>query len=144
MATTVPIADTSVWDAFVQKCKDVGKRTVQVGVFGDLELATIARAHEYGTQRVPARSYLRSTMAERQQDVQTQMTRLTAAYAAGKITLDRMLQLLGLFGASAVKAKIRSNIPPPLSPRTIARKGSSLALVDTGRLINSITFKVVE
>lgn len=35
--------------------------------------------------------------------------------------------------------KITSNIPPPLKPETIKKKGSSLALVDTGELLGQIT-----
>ncbi len=38
----------------------------------------------------------------------------------------------------AIKLKITSNIPPPLAPETIARKGSSVALIDTGLLRSQI------
>lgn len=38
--------------------------------------------------------------------------------------------------------KINSNIAPPLKEATIKRKGSSLALVDTGELIGQITSEI--
>jgi hypothetical protein len=34
-------------------------------------------------------------------------------------------------------------VPPPNSPRTIARKGSSKTLIDTSQMINSIRAEVV-
>ena len=40
------------------------------------------------------------------------------------------------------EAKIASNIPPALAPETIERKGSSVALIDTGQLRSSITWQV--
>lgn len=35
--------------------------------------------------------------------------------------------------------KVTSNIPPPLKPETIKRKGSSTALIDKGELLKQIT-----
>lgn len=40
--------------------------------------------------------------------------------------------------------KIMSNIPPSLKEETIKRKGSALALVDTGEMIGQITHEVTE
>lgn len=34
--------------------------------------------------------------------------------------------------------KVETNIPPPLSPATIAQKGSSMALFDTGEMFSQI------
>ncbi|MDF7681191.1 hypothetical protein PT300_11600 [Enterobacteriaceae bacterium ESL0689] len=44
--------------------------------------------------------------------------------------------------AGEVKRKIQSGIAPPLDPKTIARKGSSRPLIDTGNLLQSITYEV--
>lgn len=38
--------------------------------------------------------------------------------------------------------KINSNIPPPLKPETIKRKGSSTALIDTGEMLGQITHEM--
>jgi len=152
MATRADI-NTKVWDRIVARFAAIGTRRVGVGVFGDEEQADIARHHEYGARimragvqvgTLPERSYIRSTLREKSADIDRTMKRVAIGWSNGKLTIERGLGLLGLFAANAVKAKIRSNIPPPLAASTIARKGSSKALVDTGRLINSITWKIVD
>lgn len=125
--------------------QDIGTQRVHVGVLGNATLADIARHHEYGAPRagIPERSFLRSTMRDDAQPIERMMAQLTQARLAGRIDTRQMLDLLGLFAANRVKAKIRTNIPPPLALSTIARKGSTLALVDQGRLINSIRWEIV-
>ena len=61
-----------------------------------------------------------------------------AAVLAGKRTEEQAAARLELAFEADVKQRIRSHIPPPLKPATIDRKGSSLALVDTSQLLNSI------
>lgn len=56
---------------------------------------------------------------------------------------------VGNYGASEVKKGIVSGAPggqkfAPLSPVTIARKGSSKPLIDKGDLVGSITYQVVD
>ncbi len=54
------------------------------------------------------------------------------ASAAVKRGIQQALTKLGMTLERAMKQKITSNIPPPLKPDTIKRKGSSVALIDTG------------
>ena len=56
---------------------------------------------------------------------------------------------VGNYGASEVKKGIVSSSPggqtfAPLSPITIARKGSSKPLIDHGDLVGSITYQVID
>lgn len=48
---------------------------------------------------------------------------------------------IGMIGANAAKAKF-GVVGPPLKPATIARKGSSATLIDTGALRNAVTYVV--
>jgi hypothetical protein len=69
-------------------------------------------------------------------------TRVRAAagsYINGK-PMTPELQKLGAFGAAKIQDQIASNMPPPNAPSTIAQKGSSGTLIDTGRLRQSITW----
>ena len=59
-----------------------------------------------------------------------------------RATLPQLLNTLGAKAAADVKNTIRQGIPPPNSPETIRRKGSSRPLIDTGQLINAITWIV--
>ena len=65
--------------------------------------------------------------------------KLSKAIIEGKMDEAKALGLLGLWAVSEVRKTIRAGIAPELAPSTIAAKGSSLALVDTGGLIASIT-----
>jgi hypothetical protein len=129
-----------------------GDSTVKVGVIGEtgrkgaagdalnnVELATV---HEFGTATVPERSFIRSTYEAHRDEMVLLMARLVPALYAQKITVQQLLGLVGAKFAAEIKNTIRASIPPPLSPVTIAEKGSSLPLVDTGQLINSISWVV--
>lgn len=152
MAISVKVkSDTAKWDAMMRNVRAVGAKQVGVGVFGDAELAKIAETHEYGEKTwhasgegVPERSYIRSTLREKRDVIRRKMNQVASAYFAGKLEATQAVGLLGEFVASAVKAKIRSNIPPKLKPETVKRKGSSKALIDTGRLLNSIQSRLVK
>ncbi|OPY54712.1 MAG: hypothetical protein A4E48_00291 [Methanosaeta sp. PtaU1.Bin060] len=45
---------------------------------------------------------------------------------------------------NAIKQKIQSNVPPPNAPSTIARKGHSNTLIDTGEMLESVTHMQAE
>ncbi len=150
MATSAQI-DTSVWDAIFKRVKGADNLKIGVGVFGDEELATIAATHEYGSEHwhatgegVPERSYIRSTLAEKKSQLDRVMKRVATGVMNGKFDVRTGLGIVGEWAVNAIKAKIRSNVPPPLKPATIAAKGSSKALIDTGRLLNSIEWKFVD
>lgn len=145
--------NTSVWDRIRARVAGIGHRRVGVGVFGDEELATIAASHEYGARimrageqvgTLPERSYIRSALRENERELNRVMNRVATGMLNGSLTIDRGLGLLGLFGVNTVKAKIRSDVPPPLQPATVRRKGSSKALIDTARLLNSVRWEVVD
>lgn len=133
------------------------KDHVRVGVFGsqdntrpgellgNVELAAI---HEFGTQDgvVPERSFIRSTFDANRQAYHAQLRVLLQRVYELKTDPRQVLALMGERIAADMKRRITtgSGIPPPLKPATIRRKGSTRPLVDTGRLLDSITYEVVE
>lgn len=129
-----------------------GGMTITVGVHSDdaeqthgtgegLTIGDIATFHEFGTQTVPQRSFVRAWFDEGQAEHQ-QVIREELAAAADGGDLDQALERIALRLEGSVKDRIRHNIPPPLSPATVARKGSSVALIDTGQLRNAIRARV--
>ena len=56
---------------------------------------------------------------------------------------DRALALLGEGIAGQLREEIVATNDPPLSPVTIARKGSDVPLVDTGHMLASVDKEVV-
>lgn len=116
-----------------------------------LSVAEIAAVNEFGTEdgHVPARSFIRSTFDEQRESL-AEMARKTFLQillpAKGeKMTLDRALGLLGAKLAAEIKKKVTKGdgVPPPNAPRTVAAKGSSRTLVDTGRMIGAVTWTIM-
>ena len=105
--------------------------------------AEMALIHEFGLG-VPERSFLRAAFDKNHPKYLERLNVLTQAIFEGKFTIQQALGLLSLEAASDMRNLIRdgAGVPPPNAPATIARKGSSRPLVDTGQLINSISHAV--
>ena len=102
-----------------------------------------ATANEYGTSRIPERSFMRSTVDEKQQEWNKALDRIVGSITEGDISnIEQKISLVGKQIVNDIKEKIDSNVPPPLSEATKKRKGSSRTLIDTGIMRASITYKV--
>lgn len=143
MADNRTTIDDRVWQKLVLRLKDLDEKRVKIGVIGKSDVAEIATIHEFGAPgaNIPARSFIRGTFRDR-----GPLTEVTAKLATrvikGGLVIERALGLLGTWAEAQIKRTIRNRIPPPLKPATIAAKGSSVPLIDTGRLINSITWEI--
>lgn len=122
--------------------------TAGVAAEGAMTMVELAAIHEFGAPDagIPERSFIRSTFAKKQGDVDKVAARLAKKFLAGEMPLERALGLLGAWGAAEVKKSITvgEGIQPANAPATIARKGSSRPLVDTGRLVGAISWEVVD
>ena len=117
-----------------------------------LTVAQIATVHEFGktirqpnmkrTIRIPERSFLRATVDQYREAIARRQVLLSQGYVLGKFELKPAMELLGQYVVGLIKQRIANGIAPPNSPWTIAKKGSSKPLIDTGQLRNSITYKV--
>lgn len=93
---------------------------------GPVNNATIGYAMEFGLpeQNVPARPFLIPGVNAARQTAVVQLRKATdKALEGDKAGAERAMYKAGAIAMNFVKAKISSNIPPPLSPKTIrARK----------------------
>ena len=153
------------WRALYQRVLAANTYKVHVGVLSakggnskhagsKLTLVELAAIHEFGTAdgHIPARSFIRSTLYVRSAAALAQKVEAAAKLViAGKLDAKKALELLGTFAASEIKNTITLNEAdgygeygyPPLADSTIKAKGSSVPLIDTGQLKNSITYAVV-
>lgn len=107
----------------------------------EMTVAELASIHEFGLG-VPERSFLRSTMDENEGALLRLAARLGQGVIDGAFTQPQALGLLGEHATGLVVEKIRSHIPPPNAPSTIAGKGSSTPLIDSAQLVQAITHEV--
>lgn len=149
--------DTSVWDQLHRRLlleTEGGKAShVRVGVVGpeagamhdDISMVELMAIHEYGSPAagIPERAPIRRTFANStvQDNFSKIIPRLTERFIKGE-SMAKVLGLLGAWGVGQVRASIRAGLTPDIKEATKKRKGSTLPLVDTGRLINAITWLV--
>jgi hypothetical protein len=62
----------------------------------------------------------------------------------GRLSEDAALGLLGTKAVGEIQKRMARGIKPDNAPSTIAAKGSSTPLIDTGRLRQSVTYAVVD
>lgn len=120
--------------------------TVSVGIRGaeNSDLAEYAAANEFGTDTIPERSFLRTTVDENAAKYVKVIGKGIKRVLAGQARLHDEFDRLGLRVVRDVKRKIRAIKDPPNAPATVARKGVNNPLIDTGRMRQSIDYVVEE
>lgn len=167
MKGTFTLKDTrKAWDELRDLAKNIAQRNnyVRVGVLGngpsvaqskapiprrrDEEITNVELAviHEYGAPaaNIPERSFIRSTAVVNRATYLAMFRGGLPKVLAHKLQINTLLGLVGAKMAADMKNTITHGDLAPLAPSTIERKGSSRPLVDTGQLLNSITWAVVE
>ncbi len=107
-----------------------------------LLLIDVANFHEFGTATIPQRSFIRANDKLNFNKYVKIIREIKDKVIFENMTMKTGLSLLGEQIRLDVQARIRSGIKPALLPATIRRKGSSVPLIDTGQLVNGITYKV--
>lgn len=91
--------------------------------------------------KIPERSFLRTGHDENIDDIMKRMDIAIKALLENKKTVRGVCETYGHQMATAIKKKMRDVSSPPNSDATILAKGSSNPLIDTGGLLESITYK---
>ena len=100
--------------------------------------------HEFGTDKIPERSFIRVPVQQNMQKYKSLAQKEVKKIYEGKQTVDGALGILGLFMSDRMKASFTDNDWAENSPFTVALKGSSTPLIDTGQLRQSITWQVAK
>lgn len=152
MASRVTVRDTG-HKKLLERLQASGRARVTVGIHeqegselhegsDDLTVSDVGAIHEFGLG-VPQRSFLRSTMDENRDKYNDALRRIGRLVVQGRLrSTEQGLAQLGARCVGDVQAKIRAGVPPALSPVTVAAKGSSTPLIDTGQMWSSITSRV--
>jgi hypothetical protein len=120
---------------------------VEVGLLnGTASPEVIERAfyHEFGTEHLPERSFIRFTMARKKEKYARLMKKLAQRVADGKMGVKEAMEWIGDEIAADMQARIQSNIRPHLKEETVNRKKRELytrpniALIATGEMIESL------
>ena len=130
----------------------LGQKRVKVGIQndasvhdgGDMSVAAIAYINEYGTRdgRIPPRPAHTNAFDDNKISLNNLVKRLVKGVSEGKLTAQKAAAILGQTHEDSVKQSITNLRTPANAPRTIAQKGSSNPLIDTGQTRNSVRYVV--
>ena len=129
-------------------------------------VAEVAIKNEFGDPKTPSRPFMRRAIKKYGDQWKTDFSNGLADFIAGKAELHSIANRLGVLMQACIQESIDSNIPPPNSPATIARKkariignrgtpildehgntapsGSTQTLIDTGHMMKSISYEVID
>lgn len=91
---------------------------------------------------IPERSFLRNGFDEHKEDVIKTSEAVLPDVMIGTMSIEQYGKLVGLQLASAIKEYAVNLREPPNHPFTKQQKGSSNPLIDTGDMIEGITYEV--
>lgn len=110
---------------------------------GGPTIAEYAAWNEFGTETIDERSFLRSAVDENQEKYASRLAKACGkAVDAGDCDLERELSLLGELAVRDVQRKIVSGPFKKNAESTIAAKGSSKPLIDTGTMRGAVSYEV--
>jgi hypothetical protein len=110
------------------------------GKKGDgLNIAQVAFWNEFGTVRIPARPFFRTTIAKQSK---TWGDKLGLAVKATNYDGQKALGLLGQSMRDDVESAIAQWTTPGNAPSTISRKGFDKPLVDSGDMQRAVDYEV--
>ena len=96
-------------------------------------VAEIAEQHEFGLG-VPQRSFIRGWFDANQREIERVLREQLELSLKRGMSLDWALERVALWAQADIQRFIVRGVPPPNHPATIAKKGSSTPLIDTGVL----------
>ena len=163
------VSDISRVDDLLKALEELGSYETVVGILSSAggELLTIAYVQEFGTTiqvtdkmrgyfrynfnvnlstpviKIPERSFIRSSFDSKEPEIGQTGDELIISVLEGNINAYTFFDVLGQTAANTIRNYLINEVTsPPNSPLTVANKGSSNPLVDTGRLVNSIDYEV--
>lgn len=150
---TVQVIDRG-WERITRELRLIDGSFVKVGFPGEkekkhkgsgLDMAHLAAIHEHGNDEVniPPRPFMAQSFDKHRTEVDQQKDRGLSDIYEGKKTTEGALETLGVFFKGKVQETIGSGEFEPNKPATIARKGSSVPLIDQGTLRQSVDHEVV-
>lgn len=147
------------WAQLIKELRAAGDLSGKAGVIGTKAAAErpdgeggtttnaeIALTNEFGSQdgKVPERSFIRSTFDRQRSKYETDLQKLAAKVYARQMKIEKAVGLVAAEMASDIRKTIIDGeaVPPPNAASTIASKGSSRPLVNTGQLKAAVSSAV--
>jgi len=122
------------------------RKTVDIGFLQGIDPDVILRAaeNEYGTNKVPERSFMRSTFDLNKRKITKFARAMAPSVIADKMSQTVFMEKLGRFVKELIENRISTakSWAQPLANITIRKKGHDRPLIETYAMITSIKIRV--
>ena len=109
---------------------------------GSVSVAQVAAWNEFGTEHSPARPFMRQTITDQRDKISKFVQNRARNVVNGSMDAQTALNGIGSYAKGRMQAEIRDGDFEPNAPSTVARKGSSKPLIDTGRMRQSVVYEI--
>ena len=130
-----------------KKLNEMHNKKVSVGYFSNstysdgTSVAYVASIMEFGEMHIPARPTIRPSLEKNKAKYYDLINKAIVNSLNGS-DFKTGLMIVGKMGAEDIQAEIRNLQNPPLSIKTILKKGHSKPLMDTRVMFQSVASKV--
>jgi len=140
------------YDNYLKAVKELHSSVVRVGLFASVgdKVLTKGIVNEFGTTQagrnknitIPERSFIRSTYNKQYKKVSRRFGQIFESFSNRNYNVQSKLKLIGIEQENETKKTITEMKTPANAKSTIAKKGSSHPLIDTGELRMKISSEV--
>jgi len=143
------------WINLVKRIKEMSVtdgNTVEIGLFKDIGLISIAKENEFGDPPrsnrlypIPERSFMRYVFDKDLKLIIKKMLDGAGDVLLGKIKMNEKLDEMGILLTERIKKFILSDFykrAKPNHPITIKRKKHDHPLIETGKIVSTLTYKI--
>ena len=147
MKSTLKVND-KLWKDIKAQFPKIDKAVVKTGIQSDagesdgVSIAEYASFNEFGTRTIPERPFMRKTFDDNLANYNKLIERLFKGMLGGKLDAKMAFSILGQQTEDDMKNTIMTGGFKENSKKTVAIKGSSRPLIDTGTMRNSIRYEV--
>jgi hypothetical protein len=138
------------WNKIVLDFKELKETGVKVGLMGSEEvdgttIVDIGVYNELGTRHIPPRPFMATTADKYRDGIYEYTKRLVGQMIDGKYSTRQVLSYMGMWYQGKVQLTIRDakTWAKPNAPATIAAKGSTSPLIDTGRMVGAVRYEII-
>lgn len=105
------------------------------------DICDVAAWNELGTERMPSRPFLRKSVDENGERINSFLRSKKDDIVRG-VPAERILNEIGIFQKDLIQEKITEGSFEPNKESTVRKKGSSKPLIDTGRMRQSVNYVI--
>lgn len=148
MACKVKVKTTAAGKKFEKMLKELSQMQVRIGFQhgkateeDGTDICDVAAWNELGTEHSPSRPFLRKSVDENEAAINSFLQSKRQDLVNGT-SAEQILKEIGIFQKDLIQEKITEGSYAPNAPSTVARKGSSKPLIDTGRMRQSVDYVI--